>query len=136
MSSAHPELVELPGGVELDRLRFGCVHVLQPLRDRIRVPVIPTSGYRGDALNRAVGGVPTSHHRLGYAADIRAPGYTDEQLIAILHDMWTAGELPHLGQVITYRDTGHLHVSWHGEAEFLEAYRTLTGKRKYRAWRP
>ena len=30
-----------------------------------------TSGYRNDALNRAVGGVQNSVHKIGYAADIQ-----------------------------------------------------------------
>ena len=33
-------------------------------------PVIVTSGFRSEEVNNAVGGVPTSHHRLGYAADL------------------------------------------------------------------
>jgi hypothetical protein len=32
--------------------------------------IIVTSGYRNDKLNSAVGGVPNSVHRLGWAADI------------------------------------------------------------------
>ena len=35
-------------------------------------PITVNSGYRCDKLNAAVGGVPTSQHRLGEAADITA----------------------------------------------------------------
>lgn len=36
--------------------------------------VIVTSGYRSQAVNQAVGGVPTSAHCFGRAADIHVPG--------------------------------------------------------------
>lgn len=45
--------------------------ILEPLRSAWGSPVKVTSGYRCDALNRAVGGVSTSAHRLGYAADLQ-----------------------------------------------------------------
>ena len=42
-------------------------------------PIIINSGYRSPAVNKAVGGVPTSNHLTGCAADIRVAGI--EQLI-------------------------------------------------------
>ena len=47
--------------------------ILEPLRVAWGGPIKVTSGYRCDALNRAVGGVYNSVHRLGYAADLQ-PG--------------------------------------------------------------
>lgn len=51
-----------------------CVNVLQPLRDEFNVTVKINSGYRCPELNKAVGGVDTSDHLLGFAADIYVPG--------------------------------------------------------------
>lgn len=45
--------------------------ILDPLREAFKQPIIVTSGYRCKELNKAVGGVPTSQHILGQAADIR-----------------------------------------------------------------
>ena len=42
-------------------------------------PIIINSGYRSPAVNKAVGGVPTSNHLTGCAADIKVAGI--EQLI-------------------------------------------------------
>ncbi len=47
-------------------------NVLQPLRDAWGKPLAVNSGYRCPALNAAVGGVPTSQHVKGEAADIAA----------------------------------------------------------------
>lgn len=48
-------------------------NILEPLRIAWGSSIIVNSGYRCDALNKAVGGVSTSVHRLGYAADL-VPG--------------------------------------------------------------
>lgn len=49
-------------------------NVLQPLRDAMREPIKIGSGYRCPALNRAVGGVSTSQHQYGQAADLCIDG--------------------------------------------------------------
>lgn len=46
-------------------------NILDPLREAWGAPIIVTSGYRCVRLNAAVGGVKTSQHTLGQAADIR-----------------------------------------------------------------
>lgn len=38
-------------------------------------PIIISSGYRSPELNRAVGGVPSSSHAMGLAADFTCPGF-------------------------------------------------------------
>lgn len=60
----------------IENLRRLCQLVLEPLRVKLARPVVITSGYRSLALNRAVGGSPTSHHMQGRAADLIVPGIT------------------------------------------------------------
>lgn len=48
------------------------VNILQPLRNAIGKPLKINSGYRCPDLNKAVGGVPTSQHTKGEAADVAA----------------------------------------------------------------
>jgi len=57
--------------VEQNLIALVCV-VLDPARERWGKPIHVTSGYRCPALNKAVGGVPTSQHLKGEAADITA----------------------------------------------------------------
>ena len=47
--------------------------ILEPLRVAWGSSINVTSGYRCEALNKAVGGVATSAHKQGYAADL-VPG--------------------------------------------------------------
>lgn len=46
--------------------------VLDPLRKAYGKPITVTSGYRSPRLNASVGGVKTSQHQKGQAADITA----------------------------------------------------------------
>ena len=70
-SSSHTELVpeSLPVSVA-DNLMNLWYFVLQPLRDAYGGPIIVSSGYRSEALNKAVSGVKNSQHLLGQAADV------------------------------------------------------------------
>ena len=47
---------------------------LEELRGRVAAPIYINSGYRSQAVNKAVGGVATSNHLTGCAADIRCTG--------------------------------------------------------------
>lgn len=68
----HPE-DGLTNEEVVENLRQLAVKVLEPLRQRVG-RVIVTSGYRCRVLNRAVGGVATSQHLCGQAADIHVTG--------------------------------------------------------------
>ena len=56
--------------------------MLERIRKHLGAPIIITSGYRSPAVNRAVGGVTSSDHQRGMAADILCPGYGSPQQIA------------------------------------------------------
>lgn len=62
----------IPNSQELDNLQLLVDNVLEPLRVHYGRPIIITSGFRCEKLNKAVGGSPTSQHVLGQAADIRS----------------------------------------------------------------
>lgn len=53
-----------------ENLMMLCTLILEPLRAAVGEPIIINSGYRNAAVNDAIGGVKTSHHLLGLAADI------------------------------------------------------------------
>ena len=71
VSGSYPKLVEVPkkGTTIYENIQF-TIDRLNVIRERWGGPIIVTSGYRNEKLNRAVGGSPTSFHRLGLAADI------------------------------------------------------------------
>lgn len=62
-----------PSEQVIDNLRQLCIHVLEPLRQTVTLPIIISSGYRSPPLNKAVGGVRNSQHMTGQACDIYQP---------------------------------------------------------------
>ena len=79
--------------LELLRSRYneryeGPVDVFTPLALRRgvggEVPIVINSGYRSPAVNKAVGGAPTSNHLTGCAADIRVSGMEQALRYAVI----------------------------------------------------
>lgn len=64
-----------------DNIKALVDNVLQPLRDAWGGPLFINSGFRCKELNELVGGVETSQHRFGMAADV---GVTDPYALAKL----------------------------------------------------
>lgn len=73
--------------------------VLQPIRDVYKKPIIVTSGYRCEALNKAVGGSKTSQHLSGQAADIKAADGDNKALFECIRKLVRNGKLK-VGQLI------------------------------------
>jgi hypothetical protein len=63
-----------PGPSEVKALRALCAAVLDPLRDKLGRSIVVNCAYRSPMLNKRVGGVASSQHLSGQAADIQAPG--------------------------------------------------------------
>lgn len=60
-----------PNETQVENLKVLCSRLLQPLRERYNEPFSINSGFRSTELNKAVGGVPTSQHTKGQAADVK-----------------------------------------------------------------
>ena len=64
---------------------------LKNLRWEIRTPVIITSGYRCSLYNQEIGGIKSSYHLLGMAADIHVPGISLINLLKISEEFGFKG---------------------------------------------
>ena len=85
-ASSHKEVYNIPSHEAIANLKR-LTKWLEVLRMRAGTPIRINSGYRSPQLNKKIGGVPTSNHLTGCAADIRVENM--EQLIryaAILLD--------------------------------------------------
>ncbi len=88
-TSVKTEDGNIPSHVHIENLKR-LTKWLEALRERVGVPIIINSGYRSPAVNRAVGGVPTSNHLTGCAVDIRVAGLDQAvRYAAILLDIST-----------------------------------------------
>ena len=76
--SSHSNIYNVPTHEAIYNMKNLCKW-LEVLRERSGGPIRINSGYRSPQLNKKVGGVPTSNHLTGCAADIKVAGI--EQLI-------------------------------------------------------
>lgn len=88
-----------------DSIKALADNVLQPLRDAVGVPLRISSGYRCPQLNAKVGGVPTSQHTKGEAADVWCATLTPYQLACKVVELGLKYD-----QMILY--PGFLHLSY------------------------
>jgi hypothetical protein len=100
--------------------------MLQRIRDTLGVPVVVTSAYRSPPVNRAVGGVTSSDHVDGQAADFVAPAMgSPEQIARIL-----APQVDRLGigQLILEGVKGKqwVHVSTQRPSKIVNRVLTIT----------
>ena len=92
MTKTGTGIPNIPSRVSIENLRNLCENWLEEMRydyntlyclkpgedyetSKSVEPVIITSGFRSEDVNRAVGGSPTSNHLSGCAVDIRCAGF-------------------------------------------------------------
>jgi zinc D-Ala-D-Ala carboxypeptidase len=73
-TASRLNLDNTPGPGTLEHLKV-LAQTLEKVRALLGKPLLINSGYRSIAVNRAVGGVGTSAHCLGYAADFICPAF-------------------------------------------------------------
>lgn len=106
--------------------------VIQPLRDAWGKPLTINSGYRCQEVNKAVGGVPTSQHTKGEAADVCPFGRNDHGDIEVVRKLAITARdlgLP-FDQMILYPSFLHLSHKRNGTQRGQILYnRRYTGKK-------
>lgn len=106
--------------------------VLQPLRDAWDEPLAINSGYRCPEVNKAVGGVPTSQHTKGEAADVcpfGRNGHGDIETVRQLAQKAVELDLP-FDQMILYPSFVHFSHRLKGEQRRQILYnKRYTGKK-------
>jgi len=107
--------------------------VVQPVRDHFGVTVI-NSGYRGPALNAAVGGSATSQHCRGEAVDIECPGTPNYDVA-----LWIEQNLDYDQLILEFYtpgipDSGWVHVSYKSEGNRKQSLTAMkeNGKTVYK----
>ncbi len=108
-----------PNKEQVDNLRRLCKNVLQPLRDIINTPIIITSGFRSNDVNKAVGGKENSQHLEGKAADLIVSGLQLMEVFNLLRTHFPFDQL-------IYEFGKWIHVSFNG---YMNRKSVLVSKR-------
>ena len=115
-----------------DNIKALVDEVLQPLRDAWGEPLAINSGYRCPEVNKTVGGVPTSQHTKGEAADVcpfGRNGHGDIEVVRQLAQKAVELDLP-FDQMILYPSFVHFSHRLKGEQRRQILYnKRYTGKK-------
>jgi len=121
----------------ITRLQQLCCNVLESVRLHYNKPIKINSGYRGSALNKAIGGSESSQHCKGEAADIEIMGVDNRELA-----LWIKANIDFDQLILEFYDkkekdpnSGWVHVSYVSNSKnrksVLTAYKDHEGKTKY-----
>lgn len=88
-----------------------CSRVLNYIRHEVGFPISINSGYRSSDVNRAVGGVATSHHLRGCAFDIRPTYKSKARYSELVHLLMNTPLSVYFEEIIPYRQKGFVHIS-------------------------
>lgn len=98
----------IPTWNSLENLLSLCEKVLDPLREAYGRPLFVNSGYRSSFVNEFVGGVSTSQHLIGCAADLSV---RSDCSLSELFELVQELHLP-FDQLIYYKKREFIHISW------------------------
>lgn len=110
------DIVNLPPRHEEAKVYYNLVvlveKLLDPIRERFAVPIIITSGYRCEKVNKLVGGVDNSQHMKGKAVDFCFAGFSKKEMAAAFFEI---AEEFDFDQLIYYKKKGFIHISYNGD---------------------
>lgn len=86
-TAARHGLRNVPTALQIESLTQLCNNVLEPLRARVRRPIIVSSGFRSKTVNRWVGGSDKSQHCKGEAVDFTIPGMEVAEVVMLIRRM-------------------------------------------------
>ena len=95
LTRTQTSLNNMPNDMNVVKNLVRLSEFLQQTRNELHLPIIVNSAYRSKEVNEAVGGVSSSYHVRGLAADIRCSDM--DKLLAVLHS-----HLMDIDQLIIY----------------------------------
>ena len=106
-------------------------YTLEEIRRVLGVPMKITSGFRNNALNKAIGGSPTSGHTKGLCADFKPIGMSVEDAYDLI--MMNKSKCPSLKKCIfeSIKGAKWLHIETKTEANQPTAFYTTTDGKNY-----
>ncbi|MCH8347137.1 MAG: peptidase M15A [Proteobacteria bacterium] len=100
-----------PNAGQINNLKRLAKEILEPLREHFGRPFSPSSGFRSQALNVAIGSKSTSQHTRGEAVDFELPGIPNRDVAEWIRDHLDFDQL-----ILEFHDpedpmSGWVHVS-------------------------
>lgn len=117
-----------PSEAELENIKY-TAEQLEKVREYVGRAIIVTSCFRNERVNKLVGGVPTSAHRFGLAADCDAVGLTSLAFGNLILNMRDEGKIKFDQLILEYPERGEgawIHLGFRRNAPMRNQVFTLT----------
>lgn len=112
-----------PSQEVIDNLTALVDNVLDPLRELYGKPIHISSGYRCPRLNKAVGGVSTSQHLVGQAADINQGSHEENRRLFVYIEEY----LP-FDQLLWENGGAWVHISYRKDGKNRQQVKRINTK--------
>jgi zinc D-Ala-D-Ala carboxypeptidase len=129
-----------PKAIHLEAAKELAKNIFQPIREHFNTPIFISSGYRSEALNKAIGGSATSQHSKGEAIDIDMDGHkgpTNAEVFNYIKENLNFDQL--IWEFGSKISPDWVHVSYKKggpqRKQILRAVRNSTGKTIYENWK-
>ena len=120
-----------PISIHKDNLIEAANKLFQPVRDLLGHPMVISSGYRSEAVNKAVGGSSSSAHSVGYAIDFSCNGFGSTTEIAkfLVKELYT-NKLGFDQLILEFPDTDStwIHLGYKSPSD-AQRHQVLTAKK-------
>ncbi|WP_108043306.1 D-Ala-D-Ala carboxypeptidase family metallohydrolase [Neisseria cinerea] len=117
-----------PSSAEMDNIYY-TAQQLEKIREYVGRPIIVTSCFRSERVNKLVGGSPTSAHRHGLAADCDASGMTSLAFAKLLIKMRDDGALKFDQLILEFPERGDgawVHIGFRRNSQMRNQIMTAT----------
>jgi len=128
-----------PDGDHLEAAKLLAENIFQPIRKHFKKAIFISSGYRSDALNKAIGGSTTSQHSKGEAIDIDMdghPGPSNTEVFEYIKDNLQFDQL--IWEFGNDEKPDWVHVSYNANGtqrgQILKAKRNSARRTYYELW--
>jgi zinc D-Ala-D-Ala carboxypeptidase len=129
-----------PTEAHLASMKVLAENIFQPIREHFTKPIWISSGYRSEALNKAIKGSKTSQHCKGEAMDIDMDGHkgpTNAEVFNYIKENLNFDQL--IWEFGSKTSPDWVHVSYKKggpqRKQILRAVRNSTGKTIYENWK-
>lgn len=130
-----------PPPQHLESAKILAQNIFQPISDHFGVSIFLSSGYRSEALNKAIKGAKTSQHCRGEAMDIDMDGHPNGvkniDIFNFIKEHLNFDQL--IWEFGNTQSPDWVHVSYspsgHQRKEILKGEKTSTGKTTYTTWK-
>jgi len=118
-SAKRKGISNMPTPEHIENFKLLAENIFEPIRNHFGKPIYISSGYRSEALNKAVGGAKSSQHCKGEAIDIdmdgNANGVTNKMVFDYIKDNLNFDQL--IWEFGTTSNPDWVHVSYNSDGK-------------------